>query len=212
MNEIITGDARELCKEIPDESIDLVFTDPPYLREYLPLYSWLSEECARVLKPGGMLLTYSPQYHLYDVMTRLGEHLTFHWQYITLSNGARRAIRVKKIFAGYKPLLAFSKGLARIHRYSFDVWTGTGKDKRFHKWGQDESTSRYYISTCSLEGDTVWEPFTGGGTVPYVCKQLHRNFIAYEIDPAAADIARKRLETVQPFLFQQEIEQLDLAI
>ena len=27
---IYTGDARELCEEIPSESIDLIFTDPVY--------------------------------------------------------------------------------------------------------------------------------------------------------------------------------------
>ena len=43
MNEIITGDARELAKDIPDNSIDLIFTDPPYAKEYIPLYGWLSK-------------------------------------------------------------------------------------------------------------------------------------------------------------------------
>jgi DNA modification methylase len=37
-----------------------------------------------------------------------------------------------------------------------------------------------------------------------VCKQIHRHFIAFEIDPAIADIARKRLQTVQPVLFPSE--------
>ena len=30
LNSIITGDARELSKAIPDASVDLIFTDPPY--------------------------------------------------------------------------------------------------------------------------------------------------------------------------------------
>ncbi|MHA1418630.1 MAG: hypothetical protein ACTSPO_06625, partial [Candidatus Heimdallarchaeaceae archaeon] len=29
-NKIILGDALEVLKKIPDESVDLVFTDPPY--------------------------------------------------------------------------------------------------------------------------------------------------------------------------------------
>jgi hypothetical protein len=32
-NSIVTGDCRELSRAIPDHSIDLIFTDPPYLKE-----------------------------------------------------------------------------------------------------------------------------------------------------------------------------------
>lgn len=35
---LIQGDFREKGKEIPDNSIDLIFTDPPYDEESLPLY------------------------------------------------------------------------------------------------------------------------------------------------------------------------------
>ena len=41
---------------IADNSIDLIFTDPPYPREYLPCYDWLAKESMRVLKPGGFVL------------------------------------------------------------------------------------------------------------------------------------------------------------
>ena len=37
LNTIITGDARELAKAIPDESVDLIFTDPVYDRRGLSL-------------------------------------------------------------------------------------------------------------------------------------------------------------------------------
>jgi predicted methyltransferase len=41
--------------QISDESSDLIFTDPPYLREHLHLYDWLAREASRMLKPGGFL-------------------------------------------------------------------------------------------------------------------------------------------------------------
>ena len=34
MNKLFLGDCIELMREIPDESIDLVLTDPPYLQQY----------------------------------------------------------------------------------------------------------------------------------------------------------------------------------
>jgi hypothetical protein len=40
-NGIYCGDARELAKAIPDESVDLIFTDPIYDR--IDDYRWLRE-------------------------------------------------------------------------------------------------------------------------------------------------------------------------
>jgi len=113
----------------------------------------------------------------------------------------------------HKSIVAFVKGQGQPRCMVLSAWTGTGKDKRFHRWGQDESTARYFIECFSCPGDLVWEPFTGGGTVPVVCQQIGRNWIAFELSPETAQIARKRLEQKQPLLFERElIDQLSLEL
>src|SRR5260221_11386922 len=89
INEIETGDARELAKSIPDESVDLVFFDPPYLKQNSEngIYAWTAQEAARILKPGGFCLTYVGQMWKYECMFQLGKHLAYHWDYISFSNG-----------------------------------------------------------------------------------------------------------------------------
>ena len=57
LDTIVTGDARELAQALPDESIDLIFTDPVYWQ--IDDYAWLAELAARVLKPGGNVLAYA---------------------------------------------------------------------------------------------------------------------------------------------------------
>src|SRR5437762_10705349 len=42
--------------ELPDASVDLIFTDPPYDRDSVPLYGDMANIAARVLRPGGSLL------------------------------------------------------------------------------------------------------------------------------------------------------------
>ena len=42
------GDFREVLQDVKE--VDLIFTDPPYAREYLPLWGELAEFAARVLK------------------------------------------------------------------------------------------------------------------------------------------------------------------
>ena len=43
-----------------------------------------------------------------------------------------------------------------------------------------------------------------------MCKQLNRNYIAFEIDPDTAEIARERVLNTQMPLFIPETEQLVL--
>ena len=49
LDQIVTGDARQLCEGIPDESVDLCLTDPIY--QNLADYEWLGQFAARVLRP-----------------------------------------------------------------------------------------------------------------------------------------------------------------
>ena len=42
LNKIYCGDARELLRQIPDESVDLVFTDPPYPKAFSNCFNILA--------------------------------------------------------------------------------------------------------------------------------------------------------------------------
>lgn len=67
-NKVLIGDSLVVLKDIPDNSIDSVVTDPPYEIGFMGK-SWdstgiannveLWKECLRVLKPGGHLLAFS---------------------------------------------------------------------------------------------------------------------------------------------------------
>jgi len=78
--QILHRDFRTL--EVADESVDFIFTDPPYPQEFLPLYGDLAAFAARVLKPGGLMLAYCGVHYLDSVMKLLGQHLQYHWQCI----------------------------------------------------------------------------------------------------------------------------------
>jgi DNA modification methylase len=204
-----------LSRVLPDESIDLVFCDPPYLKRHVEagVYSWLAQEAARVLKPGGFCLAYSGTQWLTTVLHQMSEHLNFFWLCVLHYNSSAGYVYHKRAIVRYTPIVAFVKGKGAPQSPFLDCAAGGGTDKRFHIWGQDERTASYYIDCFSRPGDLVFDPFCGGGTVPYVCKQIHRHFIAFEIDPKVADVARKRIETVQPVLFPREtIAQIELPL
>ena len=54
---MIQSDFQEIDRAIiADSSVDLIFTDPPNKREWLPLYEPLGKLASRVLKEGGSLV------------------------------------------------------------------------------------------------------------------------------------------------------------
>ncbi len=212
LDTIITGDARELARVIPDESVDLIFTDPPYLREFLPLYGWLAETAARLLKPGGFVLAYCGTYWKFDAQKMLGGHLDYFWDFVNKHAGMGSILWQRKVVARYKSILAFSKGKGLPRCNVVDLWNGSGADKAYHVWGQDESTARYYISCFSAPGAIIFDPFVGGGTTPAVCKVLGRHYLAFEIDPAVAERARQRVHDTQMPLFELEAHTMSMEL
>lgn len=53
---------------------------------------------------------------------------------------------------------------------------------------------RNVILRYSQEGDTILDPFIGGGTTAVEAKLTHRNFIGFDINPAAVDLSRKNCD------------------
>lgn len=212
-NRIVTGDARELAKRIPDESVDLVFTDPPYPKEYLYLYDWLGEIAARVLKPTGFLLTYLGVYWKQEVMKRLSQSMDYYFDFVLENAGKSPIMWQRKVISRHKSIMAWTRKDTDPKPYTniLSLWRGGGEDKRYHTWGQDESSARYYIDCFSRQDHIVADFMVGGGTTAAVCKILHRNYIAFEIDKDTAEIAQARLETTQPYLFMPQPEQLELV-
>ena len=208
-NQIVTGDARELTKRIPDESIDLIFTDPPYLKEYLHLYEWISEEGSRILKQGGWLFCYGAGEHMPARLAGMEDKgLDYFWVFILLHNGGYPRMWNKTLMSGYKPIFVYTKGKPRINKWMSTIHSDA-MDKRFHHWGQGAGMAIKIIEMLTDCDDVILDPFVGGGTTASVCKILDRNYIAFEIDPDTAKLARERVRNTQPPLFVLEPEQLD---
>ena len=77
-----------------------------------------------------------------------------------------------------------------------------------HIWSKNPSATISWLQQIHFL--MCFDPFTGGGTVPAVCKMLGRNYLAFEIDPDTAELARQRVEMTQPPLFVMQPQQLEL--
>lgn len=181
--------------EIEPETVDVIITDPPYPKEYLPLYIELARKAAIWLKPGGSLLAMVGQSYLPEIIYNLEEHLTYHWTLTYLTPGGQAAqLWQRKVNTFWKPVLWFVKG-----EYSGD-WVGdvaksapNDNDKRFHDWGQSESGIADLMERFTYPGQLVCDPFVGGGTVAVVALTMNRLFVGADIDLQAIQTTKERI-------------------
>jgi hypothetical protein len=188
------GDFRKIGDKIPDASVDLIFTDPPYDRKAIELFDPLGEFAARVLRPGGSLIAYVGQIQLPDAVADLSKHLRYWWTCSCYHSGPT-LLRMNEygIVNGWKPMLWFVKE-TRGDKTTFvnDVATGT-REKSHHEWQQSEHEARYFIELLTEKDGFVVDPFCGGGTTPAACIALGRKWAAFEIDEANLARASERI-------------------
>ncbi len=187
------GDFRDVLASIPDASVDLIFTDPPYPAEYLPLWSDLALFAARVLKPGRLMVAYSGQYHLLAVLKALTEHLEYVWLGGLYTPGATMLIQQKRIHSNMKPLLFFSAGPYEPADWFEDVCLSRAPEKDLHDWQQSLGPALSYIGRLTHPGDVVVDPFLGSGTTALATRDLGRFCIGAEVDPVAFEALTRRL-------------------
>ena len=100
-----SGRFQDVTGDIPDGSVDLIFTDPPYARKSLPQYGDLAEVGKRLLVSGGSLITYVPQYAMPEVMNLMTPHLQFLWVVCCHHSGPSTRMIQKGIMVKWKLLL-----------------------------------------------------------------------------------------------------------
>ncbi len=188
---LVCCDFREL--ELEENSVDLIFTDPPYPKEYLWVWEELAKLASKVLKPGALLITYMPQYWLPDILSQMTKWLRYVWLGMLYQPGAHNLVHPLQIRVVAKPLLFFAKDDYQPRSWIEDVITSEGRQKELHEWQQSLSPALYYIEKLTQPGDLVVDPFLGSGTTALVAKKLGRRFIGCDIDASAVTKAEQRL-------------------
>jgi len=185
---------------LTDNSIDMIFSDPPYIKDLLPAYRWLANEAARVLKPGKFIAVMCGGNGLNKIMHWFDDaKLDFWWLYQLGMRGQQTGVVWKNgnqkvpISTRTKHVLVYSKGKALARTATVGLYWAGGADKRWHFWGQDIDSHRYYIDCFSAEGDLILDPMAGGGTTGVACAILGRRCILGDIDSDALNICQARL-------------------
>ena len=190
---LLAGEFQERLNGLPDGSVDLIVTDPPYPNEDLPLWSDLAKTAKRLLGPRGVLFAWSGQIHLPEVMGRLSEHLQYGWVFALHLPGVNARIMGRHIIQQWKPVLAYSPGAWPSGKWGDDFLISPEVQKGVHRWQQHGEPARRLIERYSPKSGLVLDPFTGTGTFGWAAREAGRRFVGCEADSTRLSQAAKRL-------------------
>lgn len=222
---LYNADSYQKIKEIPDKSIDLIYTDPPYLytsgygerlkdakqikADYVSEINKgitdvnILEEFVRVLK----------HIHIYIWCNdkQIAQYLDFFRKYdcdykiLVWAKTNPMPMYSKRYMDDCEYCLVFKDKKAKFagtdtYDNSFKVYKMpiNSKDKKLynHPTIKPLEIVRYHIEKATSEDMVIFDPFMGSGTTGVACKQLRRNFIGIEIDKKYYETAKHRIEDI----------------
>jgi len=223
-NQIVTGDARELAKRIPDESVALCLHDPPFgigfkyenryqddPELYLALLKWTIAESTRIAMPGGLCFVFVAQPQLRDVLPLFPEDARI---FAACKNFVQ--MRPTSVQYAYDPVIFWQMPGDSLKEDKGRDWhigntantNGRGlSDAKGHGCPRPLDTIIYMVENFCPEDGVVVDFFMGSGTTAVAAKVTGRGWTGFELIPDTAEQARQRVSDVYP-LFVPEPEQL----
>lgn len=183
--EVRAGDFREALADLPDGSVDLILTDPPYGDAAVPSYKHLAEFAARKLKPGGSLVCYTGQSILPYVYSALSGHLRYWWTFSLDHNHGGQQLPGKWVMVEWKPLVWYVRDHRDGQSYVADKVRGSKPDKDAHEWAQGIDEVFYLIEQLTRPDDLIVDPFAGSGAFGKAALSLGRRFIGADLEPGS---------------------------
>ena len=182
MSNLILGDARETIIKMTDKSVDLIITDPMYdLNQVEQL--WYQAEFTRVCK-GAILVFCMP-----ENQWPADKFLFWVKQPITKN--------YSKNFGRFIEMIAYYPGPTFNNQEYWANYTGIYNDTlegpRIHEFQKPVSLIERFVRILSNEGDVVFDPFMGSGSIILAAKNLKRNYVGIEIDEATYEVAKQRI-------------------
>jgi len=216
---LMQGDCLERMKEIPDGSVDMVLTDPPYniARENnfktmgragidfgewdkgADLFSYI-EEVKRVLHKDGSFVVFNDWKNLGDI-SRFAESLglvTKDLLRLEKTNPMPRN-RDRRYITDFELAVWFTMPRAKwvfnrldqnYQRPKFVHSVQTG----LHPTQKNLNLMSDLVRIHSNEGQTILDPFMGSGSTGKMALLANRKFVGIELDQGYFNIAKERIE------------------
>ena len=220
-NSIICGDCLGIMRNIPDNSIDLTITSPPYNlgnnhhtgnkktqaysdnlseSEYQKQQIKILNEIFRITKENGSIF-YNHKNRIKNgvSITPYEWILKSNWilkQELVWFNGSQNFDKIR-----FYPMTERvywlvknkdTKLFNKINSHDLFKWKPVGSKGNHTRTFPKEMVAD--ILKCFDNADIIFDPYIGSGTTAIVSRELKRNFIGIEISPEYCKIAEDRLK------------------
>jgi DNA modification methylase/ParB-like chromosome segregation protein Spo0J len=215
---LILGDALEEVPKLPDESIDLLLTDPPYGEAVAR-----SGSRRRLVRVRGW--EQNPQPDAFELIDKVlakaepklkpGAHVYIftNWRsWGRLQEIAEKYFRVRNCLIAPHPVSLGGMGDSAYRKsYTMILFATKGEGRKLLRPNQPDilpfvrpkikhhpaeksvEILRYLIENSTVEGEVVLDPFCGSGSTLVAAKETGRRYIGIEKDPRWYEVARGRL-------------------
>ena len=216
MIKLMQGDCLERMKEIPDGSVDMVLTDPPYGMDYQSNRRVTQEKFEKIANDKELDWVDSFIDECHRVMSENSAMYFFcSWHKIDYFKQAiERKFKLKNLICwvknnhgsgdlkgGYAPKHEFvfyavkGRVLNRGKRLPDVIYADKIPSKKLlHPTEKNISMLEVFINQHSDVGMAVLDPFMGSGTTGAACVNTNRRFIGIELDQGYFEIAKQRIE------------------
>lgn len=213
-------DAIDLCNSLPDKSIDLIITDPPYesLEKYRKIgtttrlkhskgsnndwfdifpnsrFEELFSNFYRILKSNSHFYLFCDQETAF-IAKPIAESVGFKfWKPLIWDK--------KKIGMGYhyrsryEFILFFEKGKLKLNNFGTSDVIECPRIVNGYPTEKPSAVSDILIKQSSKENDIILDPFMGAGPTGIAAISLNRSFIGNDLKEEMLDVARQRILAV----------------
>ena len=220
MIDLRNGDCIEVMKQIPDGSVDLVVTDPPYLiettgagiykqadKQYVKELNGIKDgfseqvldELCRVMRKINIYI-FCSQKQIIPLLDYFVEKKKCNWNLLTWHKTNPVPACGNKYLTDTEYILFFREKGVKINgeyrtKFTYYVTPLNTADKKLygHPTIKPVEILQNLIVNSSNPGGTILDPFMGSGSTGVASKDTGRNFIGIELDKGYFDTAKARI-------------------
>lgn len=223
LNYIDNCDCLDGLKEVPDKSVDLIITDPPYflsmghagsktnakdsqlasnrtfndLAICTPFYKQLFEEYARVLKEDGSFYFFTDwrgyAYYFPLLNAALPVRNMIVWDKKSGPGSFYSFAHELIVFGTYKSKTKGGVGTNVWRMAAFNTGAKATNGEKQHPTQKPWEVIAKAIEDSTEPGAVCLDTFAGSGTIAVACLKTGRNFIGFELDEGYHAIAQQRI-------------------
>lgn len=205
---LMQGDCLVRMKEIPDCSVDMILTDPPYGMDFRSNHRQERYSKIKNDKDLNWLDAWA------DELFRVAAYNTAHYVFCSFHNvdkfkqALERKFKIKNMLVWeknntsmgdlkadfapkYEMIIFIQKGRRLINgKRDANILKFNRTGNKLHPTQKPVNLLEYLLVKFSDEGQVILDPFMGCGSTGVACKNLNRKFIGIELDENYFNIAR----------------------